>query len=87
MSGIDQAEIIVPYTNAEIISWIINEKWERAFYNYLGEINSEYKSKHLLLIKITHWIFPGIVKGTPIHEAHTFCTDANKLRMPGCKLD
>lgn len=37
------AEIIVPYTNAEIASlWIINEDCQRTCSNYLGEINNKY---------------------------------------------
>jgi hypothetical protein len=54
----------------------------------MGEINSKYpKSKHLQFIKITNWITPCIIKGTPILEAATFCTDANKLGMAGYELD
>ena len=36
LSGTDLAEIIVPYTNAEIMSlWIISEDWQRVLSNYL----------------------------------------------------
>ena len=60
----------------------------KACNNYLGEINSKYpKSKHLQFIKITNWITPCIIKGTPILEAATFCTDANKLGIAGYKSE
>lgn len=45
--GMDPAEIVVPFTNAEIASlWVQNEHWQRACSNFLGEINNRYpKSK------------------------------------------
>ena len=84
-TGTDPEEIVVPDTNAEIVSLqVINEDWQRACSNYLGGINSKHpKTKHLYFIKITNWILPRIVKGTPIPEAPTFYTDANKLGMAG----
>ena len=35
----------------------------------------------------TNWILPRIVKRTPIPEAPTFYTDANKMGMAGYKSD
>ena len=59
----------------------------KACNNYLGEINEYLQSKHLQFTKRTNWILPSIVKGTPIPEAPTFYTDANKLGMASSKSD
>lgn len=87
LSEIDQAEIVVPHTNVEIMQlWVINDDWQRACSNYLGEINNIYaKSKELQFIKRTEWILPHVVKRTPISGALTLYADANKLGMAGCK--
>ena len=82
LSGINSAKTIVSLTNAEIMSlWVINEDWQRACHNYLGEINNKCpKSKHKELIERSNCILPRTVKRTPIPEAPTFYTDANKMR-------
>lgn len=87
--GMDPAEIVVPFTNAEIASlWIQNEHWQRACSNFLGEINNRYpKSKRLQFIKRTNWILPRIIKGTPISGAPTFYTDASKSGKAGYKSE
>jgi hypothetical protein len=47
----------------------------------LGEINNKCpKSKHKELIERSNCILPRTVKRTPIPEAPTFYTDANKMR-------
>ena len=88
LSGADLAEMVVPLTNAGIISlWVINEDWHRACSNYLGKNNNKYpkKSKHIQFLKWTNWILPYILKTTPISEFYTmqltFYTDANKMGM------
>ena len=44
--GMDPAEIVVPFTNAEIVSlWAENEHWQRAYSNSFGETNKYTKSK------------------------------------------
>lgn len=87
--GMDPAEIVVPFTNAEIASlWVQNEHWQRACSNFLGEINNRYpKSKRLQFIKRTNWILPRIIKGTPISGAPTFYTDASKSGKAGYKSE
>ena len=46
LSGIYLAEIVVPFTNVEIISlWVIIEDWQRARSNYLGKINGRYSKR------------------------------------------
>jgi hypothetical protein len=53
LSGTDQAKIVVHLTNAEIVSLqVVNEDWQRAHINYLGEMNNKYpKNKNIQLIK------------------------------------
>ena len=56
--------------------------------NFLGEINNRYpKSRQLQFIKRPNWIFPHIIKGTPISGAPTFYTDANKSGKAGYKSE
>jgi hypothetical protein len=46
LSGIYLAEIVVPFTNVEIILlWVIIEDWQRARSNYLGKINGRYSKR------------------------------------------
>jgi hypothetical protein len=49
----DPAEIVVPFTNAEIASlWAQDEHWQRACSNFLGEMKNRYpKSRWLQFIK------------------------------------
>ena len=70
LAGIDPAEIIVPFTADEIKKLLEdNEQWQRAYANFLGEINNNYpKSKRLNFIKRTSWILPRIVHDGPIPE-------------------
>lgn len=73
MSGIDQAEIVVPYTNTEITSLcVINEDWQ------IAHGNSKY-----LKNKRTNWVLLHIVKGTPIPEVPTFYIDSSKSGKAG----
>lgn len=73
MSAIDQAEIVVPYTNTEITSlWVINEDWQ------IAHSNSKY-----LKNKRTNWVLLHIVKGTRIPEVPTFYIDSSKSGMAG----
>lgn len=58
----------MPLINAEIMSWVINENWQRACSNYLGKVNKYPKSKHLQFIKRSNWVLPCIVKRPPILE-------------------
>ena len=60
LSGIDPAEITVPFTADEIKMLLEdNETWQRAHANFLGEINNSYpKSKRFNFIKKTSWILP-----------------------------
>ena len=80
LAGIDPAEIVVPFTNAEIASlWAENEHWQRAYSNFGGEINNTYpECKQLQFIKRTSWIISYIIKGMPVSRVLTFYTDANK---------
>ena len=42
----DPAEIVVPFTNAEIVSlWAENEHWQRAYSNSFGETNKYTKKQ------------------------------------------
>ena len=88
MSGTDPAKIVVPLPTVEIMSlWVIHKVLQRASNNYL-EINNKYlESKLIVFTKRTNWILPCIVKRTPIPEAPTFYTDANKMGMAGYKSD
>lgn len=53
LTGMDPAEIVVPFTNAEIASLQAqDEHWQRACSNFLEEINNKSpKSKWLQFIK------------------------------------
>ena len=88
MSGTDPAKIVVPLPTVEIMSlWVIHKVLQKASNNYL-EINNKYlKSKLIVFTKRTNWILPCIVKRTPIPEAPTFYTDANKMGMAGYESD
>ena len=79
LSGIDPAEILVPFTNAEISPlWAENEHWQRPCSNFLGEISNKYsKSKKHQFIRRISWILSHIVLATPISGALTFYTDGN----------
>lgn len=67
---------------------MINEDWQRACSDYLGEVNNRYpQSKHMQLIKRINWIPPCIVKGTQIPEAPALYTNANKMGKAGYKPD
>lgn len=75
MSGIDQAETVVPNTNTEITSlWVINEDWQ------IGHSNSKY-----LKNKRTNWVLLHIVSGIPILQVPTFYIDSSKLGMDSYK--
>jgi hypothetical protein len=66
-SGIDQIEIIVPLTNADIMPLcMIKEDWQKAGSNYLGEIiNKHLKSNHVVYKnKTTNCFFLHIIKQT-----------------------
>jgi hypothetical protein len=88
LSGTDPAKIVVPLPTVEIMSlWVIHKVLQRASNNYL-EINNKYlESKLIVFTKRTNWILPCIVKRTPIPEAPTFYTDANKMGMAGYESD
>jgi hypothetical protein len=46
LAGMDPAEIVVPFTNAEIVSlWAENEHWQRAYSNSFGETNKYTKKQ------------------------------------------
>jgi hypothetical protein len=79
---------VVPLPTVEIMSlWVIHKVLQRASNNYL-EINNKYlESKLIVFTKRTNWILPCIVKRTPIPEAPTFYTDANKMGMAGYESD
>ncbi|KAL6090311.1 hypothetical protein STEG23_009234 [Scotinomys teguina] len=87
LTGMDPAEIVVPLTNEEVSSQLKdNEYWQRAFSNFLGEINNRYpKSKRIEFVKKTEWVLPHIVQQKPISGVLTFYTDANKLGKAGYK--
>lgn len=80
LAGIEPAEIELSFANAEIaLFWAEKEYWQRAYSDFLGEINNKYpQSKRLQFIKRTNWILPHRVKGTPISGVPTFYIFANK---------
>lgn len=66
------------------ITWLrIEWRGQRAYSNYLGEINKYPKIKRLQLTKRINYILSHIVKGTPISKASMFYISANKSRMAG----
>ena len=73
LAGMDPAEIVVPFTNAETASlWTQDEHWQRACSNFLGEINNRYsRSKWPQFIQRTNWILPRIIKISIISGAPT----------------
>ena len=59
LAGIDLEEILVPFTNVEINKlWEGNHAWQRAFSNFLWEINNYHKSERIWVIMRINWILP-----------------------------
>lgn len=87
LTGMNPIEIIVPFAKEEISSlWAENENWQRAYNNFLGEINNSYlKSEKPKYIKRTGWILPWLIWGTPISGYPRFYIDANKPEKVGYK--
>lgn len=63
----------------------INEDWQRVRVKLITNIQKA--NAYSSLKKKTNWILPHIIKRTPIPEAPTFYTDANKMGMAGYKSD
>jgi hypothetical protein len=92
--GTDLAEIIVPYTNAEIMSlWIISEDWQRVLSNYLEILTTNIlKASTFSLWKEKkkeklNWILPCIVKEMPVPNVPLIYTDENEFGMAGYNSD
>ena len=85
LEGIDQAEIVVPFTNSEISSpWDRKKHWPRAFSNFWERLatNKYPQSKKLQITKRTNWILPNIIQGTPISGApHFILVQTNQERQ------
>lgn len=82
LTGINPAEIVVPFNNAGVSSlWAENEQWQWVYSIFLNTSSRYPKS----FIKRPNWIFPHIVNGEPNSEVTVFYTVANKSRNAGYK--
>lgn len=61
LSGIDPAEIVIAYTNAEIMQlWMMYDDWQRPCNNFLGDTNNKYPERmQLQLTKKLNGFFPS----------------------------